>query len=208
MIATAPQEALQGYYALHARLYDATRWSFLFGREAILHRAAGFVRPRSILEVGCGTGHNLFRLRKQFPEAEITGLDLSADMLRIARNKVPDVNFIERAYDSPAGGFDMILCSYALSMFNPGWDRAIETAAQDLNPGGIIAVVDFSHTRRSWFEKWMAVNHVRMQDHLWPALRSTFTALSDTRHPAYGGLWHYGMFVGMKGRGEPVPAIF
>jgi S-adenosylmethionine-diacylgycerolhomoserine-N-methlytransferase len=196
--ATAPHEALQGYYALHARIYDATRWSFLFGRDAIVQRAASFISPRRILEVGCGTGRNLLRLRRQFPEAEITGLDLSADMLRIARTKVDGVQLIQQSYDAPAGGFDLILCSYALSMFNPGWDRAIETAAQDLNPGGIIAVVDFSHTDSLWFEQWMQKNHVRMQGHLWPKLRSTFTPLSDTRHRAYLGWWNYGMFIGRK----------
>lgn len=198
MITTAPQEALQGYYALHARLYDATRWSFLFGRETILHRASVFLHPHRILEVGCGTGHNLVRLRRQFPDAEITGIDLSADMLRVAREKVPGVNLIQRAYDAPAGGFDLIVCSYALSMFNPGWDRAIATAAQDLVPGGIIAVVDFSHTGVRWFEKWMGMNHVRMQGHLWPELRKNFSSLLDTQHIAYGGLWQYGLFVGRK----------
>lgn len=198
MITTAPQSALQGYYALHARIYDATRWSFLFGRETVLHRASVFHHPHRILEVGCGTGHNLLRLRRQFPDAEITGIDLSADMLRVAREKVPGVRLIQRAYDAPAGGFDLIVCSYALSMFNPGWDRAIATAAQDLMPGGIIAVVDFSHTNARWFEKWMGINHVRMQGHLWPLLRHHFTTLSDTRHPAYGGLWHYGIQIGRK----------
>lgn len=195
---TAPHETLQGYYALHSRIYDATRWSFLFGRDAVIHRAAGFIRPQSILEVGCGTGRNLNVLRSTFPEASITGLDLSADMLRIARQRTHGVQLVQRAYDTPAGGFDLILCSYALSMFNPGWERAIETAAADLNPGGIIAVVDFSHTGTKWFETWMQRNHVRMQGHLWPLLRQHFTTLSDTRHPSYFGLWHYGIHIGRK----------
>jgi S-adenosylmethionine-diacylgycerolhomoserine-N-methlytransferase len=192
------QEKVQGYYAIHARVYDATRWSFLFGREVILQRAADFIEPLSILEVGCGTGRNLLSLRKRFPEATITGLDLSGDMLDVAKQKIPDLKYIQRAYDSPAGGFDLIVCSYALSMFNPGWDHAISTAAQDLNPGGVIAVVDFSHTHAAWFEKWMGLNHVRMQGHLWPFLHSHFTALSDSCHAAYAGLWHYRMFVGRK----------
>lgn len=198
MTSTAPQAALQSYYALHSRIYDATRWSFLFGREAVIRRAAGFINPRRILEVGCGTGRNLRSLQRLFPEAEITGLDLSADMLRIAKTKTSGVKLIQRPYDAPAGGFDLILCSYALSMFNPGWDLAIQTAAADLNPNGIIAVVDFYHTEVQWFERWMRHNHVRMQGHLWPLLRQSFTPLSDTRHSAYAGLWHYGLFIGRK----------
>lgn len=194
--ATAPHEALQSYYALQSRIYDATRWSFLFGRNAIIHRAAGFIRPKSILEVGCGTGRNLNVLRATFPEASVTGLDLSADMLHIAKKRTHGLQLVQRAYDTPTGGFDLILCSYALSMFNPGWERAIETAAADLNPGGIIAVVDFSHTNCIWFEKWMRLNHVRMQKHLWPVLKNHFISLSETRHPAYFGFWHYGFYIG------------
>ena len=194
--AAATHEVLKSYYALHSRLYDATRWSFLFGRDTVIQQAAGYIRARKILEVGCGTGRNLNALRSTFPDASITGLDLSRDMLRIAKKHTRDVHFIQSPYDTPVGGFDLILCSYALSMFNPGWECAIETAAADLNPGGIIAVVDFSHTDCMWFEKWMRRNHVRMQKQLWPLLKSHFISLNETRHPAYLGLWHYGIYIG------------
>jgi len=193
---SAPQEALQGYYALHSRIYDATRWSFLFGRDAVIDRAARFAMPQSILEVGCGTGRNLNVLRSTFPVAAITGLDLSADMLRIAKQRTQGIKLIQSAYDAPVGGFDLILFSYSLSMFNPGWDRAIETAAADLNPGGLLAVVDFSHTSSRTFQAWMGRNHVRMESHLWPVLSQNFSMLSHSCHPAYGGLWHYGIFIG------------
>lgn len=59
---------LSRYYRWHARLYDATRWSFLFGRAALIRSIAGFrAPPRHILEIGCGTGSNLLRLARQFP---------------------------------------------------------------------------------------------------------------------------------------------
>ena len=48
--------ALTRYYRWHAPLYDATRWSFLFGRAALIRGIALHRRPRRILEVGCGTG--------------------------------------------------------------------------------------------------------------------------------------------------------
>ncbi len=199
MITTAPETALQGYYALHAKIYDATRWSFLFGRESILHRIAGIKRPSRILEVGCGTGSNLVSLRSLFPMAEITGVDLSSDMLQVARRKVHNVNLLQQSYDAPIrGDFDLVLFSYALTMFNPGWEQAIRAAHRDLCTGGLIGVVDFSHTQSTIFRRWMGLNHVRMDGHLWPFLRTEFTAISGSRLAAYAGLWHYGMFVGQK----------
>jgi len=199
MTTGAPQTALQGYYAMHAKIYDATRWSFLFGREHILQRIAGIANPKRILEVGCGTGRNLLSLRRLFPLAEITGVDLSSDMLQVAQQKVRNVTLVQQSYDTPVSGdFDLVLCSYALTMFNPGWEKAIQTAAQDLRPQGLMAVVDFSHTQSATFRRWMGVNHVRMEGQLWPQLRTEFATLVDIRRPAYAGLWHYGMFIGQK----------
>lgn len=190
-------DSLQGYYALHARIYDATRWTFLFGRERILHRIKAVSNPQRILEVGCGTGRNLQSLRRIFPHAEITGVDLSADMLEIAKRKTSDVTLIRQPYDAPiAGDFDLVLFSYALSMFNPGWEQAIQAAKVDLSPGGMLAVVDFSHTRSGIFRNWMEVNHVRMEGHLWPESRDELEPLVDECHPAYAGIWHYGLFIG------------
>ena len=79
---------IEGYYRWHARIYDATRWSFLFGREAVLDRVAvGGPAPTRILEIGCGTGRNVVSLARRFPQAEITGVDLSEAMLAVAARK-------------------------------------------------------------------------------------------------------------------------
>ncbi len=202
--AAAPNTALERYYQFHSRIYDATRWSFLFGREEILRRVACLASPQRILEVGCGTGRNLAGLRNRFKAAHITGVDLSEQMLAIAAQKVRDdqITLLRRSYSAPvhAGhtGFDLVLFSYALSMFNPGWEQAIDAAWDDLDEGGLIAVVDFSHSRFSWFRRWMGVNHVRMESHLWPYLGRRFMPLLDERFSAYGGVWSYGIFIGRK----------
>ena len=86
----------------------------------------------------------------------------------IASGKVNDdqTTLLRRSYSVPVHrdgeAFDLVLFSYALSMFNPGWEQAIDAAYDDLAEDGVIAVVDFSHTRFSWFRRWMGVNHVRM----------------------------------------------
>lgn len=202
---TAPQKALERYYQFHSRIYDATRWSFLFGREEILRRMERVKsHPRRILEVGCGTGRNLASLRRRFPHARITGVDLSEQMLAIADGKVRDdkTTLLRRAYSAPVHGvgepYDLVLFSYALSMFNPGWEQAIDAACEDLAEGGCVAVVDFSHSAFGWFRRWMGVNHVRMEGHLWPRLAERFAPVIDERLPAYAGAWHYGLFIGRK----------
>jgi len=204
-----PREAtaIERYYRFHSYIYDATRWSFLFGRTAILKPiAAANPEPARILEVGCGTGKNLFNLCQRFPNAAVTGLDLSEAMLDLARAKVAPfgdrVRLLRQRYDAPlstdGGGFDLILFSYALSMFNPGFEAAIETAHADLAPEGLCAVVDFHDTGFPWFERWMGVNHVRMNGQLRPLLQARFKAETDDVRSAYAGVWRYLMFVGRK----------
>jgi S-adenosylmethionine-diacylgycerolhomoserine-N-methlytransferase len=203
--ASSPAEtAVEKYYRFHSRIYDATRWSFLFGRTAVIDSFAG-IAPQNILEVGCGTGRNLVELGRRFPRARVTGVDLSDIMLDLARRKTvsfgPRVQLLRQAYAAPLNeppGYDLVLFSYALSMFNPGYEAAIAAARRDLVPGGRIAVVDFHDSRFGFFERWMGMNHVRMNGQLRPLLQSHFTPVTDRLCPAYAGLWRYLLFVGRK----------
>lgn len=205
---TRERNSIEGYYRWHARIYDATRWSFLFGRTSILREVAKLATPARILEVGCGTGKNLVTLGRIFPQAEIAGIDLSDTMLDVARRKAAPfgsrIRLIHGAYGtaqtrSDDGSPDLILFSYALSMFNPGFESAIESAHRDLAPGGHVAVVDFHATRLPLFERWMGVNHVRMNGQLQPPLRERFAARVDRLDTAYAGVWQYLVFIGRKG---------
>lgn len=197
--------SLRAYYRWHAKIYDLTRWAFLFGRRGLIETIAAQIEsPTRILEIGCGTGKNLVALAEAFPSARITGLDLSADMLDRARAKTAPhadrIGLLHRPYDGPVadeeGKFDLIVISYALSMINPGYDEVIALCRRDLREGGVIAVVDFHRTRWTWFRKWMGVNHVRMEGQILARLEAGFQTLFREIGRGYGGLWHYVTFVG------------
>ena len=201
--AEAGLAAVERYYRLHARLYDATRWSFLFGRRQLQDRLPFGFEPATVLEVGCGTGFNLARMAARYPGAHITGVDASADMLKVARRRamrhLGRIRLVHRAYQGSLGGsagFDLVVFSYALSMFNPGREDALDAALQDLAPAGLVAVVDFDRSPVAPFRRWMGLNHVRMDGHLGPVLRSRLVPSVDRSRPVYGGLWSYLTFVG------------
>jgi len=203
--AVAGQVGIQRYYRFHSRIYDATRWSFLFGRNALVERVARSLDPSRVLEIGTGTGKNLVQLCRAFPEAAVCGLDISAEMLDVARRKVgrfgERVELIHRPYDGPvsaARSHELVVFSYSLSMINPGWERAIDSAYEDLVPGGHVAVVDFHASPVPAFKRWMDVNHVRMDGHLLPVLQSRFETQDCEVRAAYGGLWQYLTYIGRK----------
>ena len=59
-------------------------------------------------------------------------------------------------------------------------------------------MVDFHDSRFGFFERWMGVNHVRMNGQLRPLLQSLFAPTADRLCPAYAGVWRYLLFVGRK----------
>ena len=205
-----PPDRLENYYSTHAKIYDWTRWSFLFGRKKFL-RNLPFRRDVAIrvLEVGCGTGHNLAYLAKEFPNAQLLGLDLSEDMLRIAHSKVAAygerVQLLQAAYGTDEvpekhrrnAHYDLLIFSYCLTMVE--YNEPLMLAAKaHLKPSGMVAVVDFDSTRLSWFRRWMMFNHVTMNGAILPFLQSHFTPIVVKKKSPYFGVWSYFIF-----RGQP-----
>jgi ubiquinone/menaquinone biosynthesis C-methylase UbiE len=95
---------------------------------------------RRVLDVGTGTGLAAFELAARFPDAEIVGVDLAADMVEEARRKTPPhlaprVRF-EVADASrlrfPDGSFDLV----TLNNMIPFFDELSRVVA----PGGTVLV--------------------------------------------------------------------
>jgi len=205
--ASEQTDLIQHYYKMQSRIYDATRWSFLFGRKEVIRQVplSGDTTGH-LVEVGCGTGINLHYLAKRFPRATLTGLDVSRDMIQLSQKKNRSnqdrLTLFQQPYakgDSPISQpADLFLFSYSLTMINPQWPELIEQAYADLRPGGYIAVVDFHDSKRGWFKKHMSNHHVRMDGHLQPFLNEHFTPVHDKVHRAYFGVWEYLVYVGKK----------
>lgn len=186
---------------IQSQIYDLTRWSFLFGRKKVIRNLLILATDaKEILEVGCGTGHNLILLTNRFPNAKIVGIDISEDMVEKARKATkmyPNI-VIEHSPFPSVRQFDIVLFSYALTMMNPGWDFWVSESAALLKPNGYIAIVDFHRSRFRWFTKHMSNHHVKMEAHLLPEFQKSFKSFNVEIRKAYFGLWYYLIFVGKK----------
>jgi S-adenosylmethionine-diacylgycerolhomoserine-N-methlytransferase len=198
-------QTIDSYYKFQSKIYDLTRWTFLFGRHQIV-REIPMEKDQAftLLEVGCGTGYNLKRLAGHFTRAKLMGMDLSGDMLQIAKKSTAAFQDRVELIQAPYGQVplscrpDVILFSYSLTMINPQWRELLERAVEDLPEGGIIAVSDFHDSRFSWFKNHMGRHHVRMDGHLLPLLEEQFEPLRSSVKNAYLGIWEYLLFVGRK----------
>ena len=104
---------------------------------------------QTLLDIGCGTGLELEAVYRRFPEARVTGIDLSGDMLARAREKFVGKGFqgIEAdyfVYPFPAETFDAALSFETLHHFPyEKKGKIYEKLFQTLKKGGYYIECDY-----------------------------------------------------------------
>jgi trans-aconitate 2-methyltransferase len=96
--------------------------------------------PRRVFDLGCGPGNSTELLVARYPDAEVVGVDSSADMLARARERLPRCKFIQAnlAAWEPADCPD-VLFSNAAFQWVPNHQPVLRRLVQTLRPGGIFA---------------------------------------------------------------------
>src|SRR6266581_312111 len=151
-VRAARAAAAQNYFRRHAAQWDRIRRLHVADaavEDAI--RAALADKPiRSLLDLGTGTGRMLEMFGPQIERG--LGLDLSHDMLALARARLQDLRHCSvrqgNIYDLAISkdSFDVVIVHQELH-FHDDSARAIKEAARVLRPGGRLLVVDFApHT--------------------------------------------------------------
>ena len=186
--------SLADYYKLHAPIYDATRWSFLFGRNQIYNFFPELAPGSKLLDIGCGTGKITSLLYSAYPNSSITAIDSSQDMLAQAKRKnLHKVRWLHGNYSSvsfQSDTFDLIIASYSLTMVEH-LDETLAAIKQHLKANGTLLVVDFDQTHKEWFSNWMAKNHVHFEHRLFERLAQEFKVQEKKTHLAFFGLYNY-----------------
>lgn len=105
---------------------------------------AGIPNPQanSAIDIGCGPGNSTELLAARFPQATVSGLDNSADMIAAARKRLPALTF-EMAdiptWAATPGTTDVILAN-AVLQWVPNHDTLFPHLIGKLNAGGTLAV--------------------------------------------------------------------
>lgn len=154
---------VRGMFSAIAPKYDLNNRLHSFGRDQAWRRfavrAAG-VRPGdAVLDVACGTG-DLTEAFARSAAAKVTGVDFTAPMLEVARQKQPrnltaeqakKVQYFEgdaMALAFPDASFDVVSIAFGIrNVATP--PKAISEFHRVLKPGGRLVVLEFD--RPSWF---------------------------------------------------------
>ena len=107
--------------------------------------AATGENARNILELGIGTGETARRVLPRHPEARLTAIDSSPEMLARAREAFPDADLrLARLEDPlPGGPFDLVYSALAVHHLDgPGKQDLFRRIADTLGPGGVFVIAD------------------------------------------------------------------
>jgi ubiquinone/menaquinone biosynthesis C-methylase UbiE len=135
-------------YRISAWTYDRLFEGMNRGLRLVGIRLARPKRGMAILDVGCGTGTYLELFQRY--KGDLCGLDSSASMLAIARERLGDTATLDLgdAEDMPYedGKFDLVLCMLTLHEMSPATRTGVlAEMVRVLKGGGRILLIDYNN---------------------------------------------------------------
>ena len=140
-------------FNLVAEEYDANRRKFIpcfddYYESTTRFIAAGIDEPKRILDLGAGTGLLSYYWYQHFPKAEYVLVDVSEEMLKIARKRFSgiatvDFQVADYADTLPEGDFDVIVSALSVHhLENDGKKNLFVRVYEKLPNGGLFVNYD------------------------------------------------------------------
>ncbi len=149
------------YKRLVAEGYNSCAEAYEQARRGILHPEIKWFKKQlpnraHVLDLGCGSGLPVTReLAKRFV---VTGVDISAEQIRRARENVRHAEFIHSdimALDFPAASFDGAVALYAIFHLPRGeHERLFRNLHRWLKPGGLLLATLALETEEPYTEEF------------------------------------------------------
>ncbi len=105
-------------------------------------------KPRLVVDLGCGPGNSTELLVERYPQSQVMGLDSSPDMLRKARERLPNCSFVhaDLADWKPEPGTDLIFGN-AVMQWLPQHPAIMRRLIEEMAPGAVLAIQMPDNTR-------------------------------------------------------------
>ncbi len=161
---TLTETTVRRAYKLWAPVYDQTFGIMVRAGRMRAVRHINNSEARRVLEVGVGTGLSLPHYRT---DLEVTGIDLSPEMLERAEERVQNKNLTHvddllvmdaSRLDFPDDSFDLVVAMFVMTVV-PDPEAVMKELQRVCAPGGEVLLVNHFSTEqgiRGWVEKKMA----------------------------------------------------
>ena len=110
------------------------------------------IAPNDILDLGCGAGMSTFELQNIYPQARVTGVDLSPYFLAVAKYRgeqnQQNIKWVHAAAETtglPDASFDLVsACLMFHELPTTASKEIIQEARRLLRPGGYLGIMDMN----------------------------------------------------------------
>jgi len=161
------------YSDVFCKVYNEFGWNYypeIFGEQLLIWLERNGVKPKTAMDLACGTGILCRILKEQGIES--AGMDFSSGMIDVARENAPDIPFdvADMITYRPEKQFDLVTCTgdainHIPDLENVG--KIFDNVYAYLSPGGYFVFdilnenevsdsepfeMDFTDTVRVWFQ--------------------------------------------------------
>ena len=121
-------------------------------RDVIVEKLKSLYPFRSVLEVGCAAGANLYRVKQAFPKSDIGGIDWNAQAIETAKQYLPKASVLQvgEATDVYIGskGADIVMSDMCyIYLDKKNFRKALEEVKRIARVG--VLFCEFHH--KNWF---------------------------------------------------------
>lgn len=181
-------------YDKYASFYDK-KSDFLDGFEkGILQKIIGDIQGKQVLDIGCVTGRCIKNLIDK--GSFVTGCDISLEMLKIARKKFHNVNFVEGDIENlpfKDNSFDVVVASFVIVHLK-NLQKAFDEVYRVLKTGGIFVLTNINQKKAPKLvtesrEKIVIISYYHIPEHVISALKDSFFGIESDEFIYENGIW-------------------
>ena len=181
-----PKDLVPIFFDNTSQTYDKVVYYATFGKDnywkdKIIQKME---KPKSILDLACGTGILTRKLASKFPDSEIVGVDVTKSYLKIAEKNsstFSNISFVHQDAEklSLDKKFDCICSSYIPKYCDT--ENLLNRCIMHLNNHGQIILHDFIYPTNSFVRAFWALHFILLQQFgkFFPNWNNAFRKLPD-----------------------------
>lgn len=180
-------------YDLYAEFYGKKSDYLDSFEQGVLIKMAGDLSGKHVLDLACGTGRIIPKLLEK--KADITGIDVSAEMLKIAQKKFPKAKFLQGNMEQlpfTENSFDLVIAAFAIVHLK-SLDKVFGEVYRVLKDNGIFVLTNINQKKapklKMGRESIVIGSYYHIPKHVLKALEENLFQIQEEKFIYEKGIW-------------------